>query len=204
MEFVILYLLVNIVAGALACFMGKRLFYIMLGVLMFLGVFNIGLTATDGSPVSLVIATVVGIIAALLSKFAYKAGVFLVGFAAGAALGFFVGMLIPDFSAYLWLIMLVAGVVIGFAAVNWCDLFVRLGTAYVGATFIASNAIAAVTAFPQLVARAVPGDAMGTFDALSGFIGGDFSAEFATPILVATVVLTIAGVIVQGNTKVNK
>ena len=203
-EFVILYLLVNIAAGALACFLGKRLFYIMLGVLVFLGVFNIGLTATDGSPASFAIAAVVGIIAALLSKFAYKAGVFLVGFVAGAALGFIVGMLVPEASAYLWVIMLLAGVLVGLAAVRWCDLFVRIGTAYTGATFIASNAVAAVTAFPLLAKVAVPGDALATFDALSTFIGSEVSAAYATPIFILTLALAIAGVIVQGHTKVNK
>ena len=204
MEFVILYLVVNVGAGALACFMGKRLFYLMLGVIVFLGVFNIGLSATEGSPASLAIAAVLGILAALLSKFAYKAGVFLVGFAAGAALGFIVGMLAPEAAAYLWVIMLVAGALVGLAAVRWCDLFVRIGTAYTGATFIASNALAAVLAFPRLAACAVPGDALATFDALSGFIGGAFSAAYATPVLVATVVLAIAGVVVQGHTKVNE
>ena len=203
-EFVILYLLVNIAAGALACFMGKRLFYIVLGVLVFLGVFNIALTATDGSPASFAIAAVLGIIAALLSKYAYKAGVFLIGFFAGAALGFFIGMLVPNMSDYLMIIVVLAGALVGLAAVRWCDLFVRIGTAYTGASFLVSNALAAVLAFPQLLEHAVPGDAMATFDALAGFIGGEFSAAYSTPLLIGALVLAIAGVVVQGNTKVNK
>lgn len=203
-EFVILYLLVNIAAGALACFMGKRLFYIVLGVLVFLGVFNIGLAATDGSPTSFAIAAVFGIIAALLSKYAYKAGVFLIGFVAGAALGFFIGMLVPNMSGYLMIVVILVGALVGLAAVRWCDLFVRIGTAYTGASFLASNVLAVALAFPQLLERAVPGDAMATFDALTGFIGGEFSAAYSTPLFIGTLVLAVAGVIVQGNTKVNK
>ena len=38
MELVIAYLLVNIAVGAVACFFGKRLFYIMLAAIVFLAV----------------------------------------------------------------------------------------------------------------------------------------------------------------------
>ena len=96
MEFVILYLLVNIAAGAAACFFGKKLFYVLLGVLVFIGVFNVALGSTDASPVSLAIGAALGVVAALLSKYAYKAGVFIVGLLAGAALGFIVTMLLPQ------------------------------------------------------------------------------------------------------------
>ena len=198
MEFVILYLLVNIAVGALACFAGKRLFYIMLGALVFLSVLNIGMSSTDGSAASIVIAVVLGIVAALLSKYVYKAGAFLVGAVAGAALGFVVGMLMPqEMSAYLGVIMAVAALLVGLAALRWCDLFVRLGTAYTGSTFVVSNVLAAALAFGALVELAVPGDALGTFNALSSYIGGEFSALYATPILVGTIVLTIVGAIVQ-------
>lgn len=198
MEFVILYLLVNIAVGALACFAGKRLFYIMLGALVFLGVLNIGLSSTDGSAASIVIAVVLGIVAALLSKYVYKAGVFLVGAVAGAALGFVVGMLMPaEMNAYLGVIMAVAALLVGLAALRWCDLFVRLGTAYAGSTFMVSNVLAAVLAFSALAELAVPGDALATFNALSSYIGGEFSALYATPILIGTIVLTIVGAIVQ-------
>ena len=201
MEFVILYLLVNIAAGAGACFFGKRLFYVLLGVLVFLGVFNVALGSTDASPTSLVIGAVLGVVAALLSKFAYKAGVFIVGLVSGAALGFIVTMLLPQEAAdYLGVIMLVAGVLLGLAAVRWADAAVRLGTAWAGASFLVPNVLAAVLAFGQLAKRAVPGDALATFDSLTAFVGGDFAAAYATPILVGTIVLAIAGSVVQTRT----
>lgn len=202
MEFVIVYLLINIVVGALACFFGKRLFYVALGALVFLGVFNIALTATDASPVSFVIAAVLGIVAALLSKFVYKAGVFLVGFVTGAALGFFVTMLLPQEAGdFLAVIMVVAGLLLGLAAARWSDLAVRIGTAWSGASFLVPNALAAVLAFGTLTAAAVPGDMVASFDALSAYIGGEFTTAYSTPILVGTIVLTIAGAIVQAHQK---
>lgn len=202
MEFVILYLLVNIAAGAAACFFGKRLFYVLLGVLVFLGVFNVALGSTDASPTSLVIGAVLGVVAALLSKFAYKAGVFIVGLVSGVALGFIVTMLLPREAAdYLGVIMLVAGVLLGLAAVRWADAAVRFGTAWAGASFLVPNVLATVLAFGQLAACAVPGDALATFDSLTAFVGGDFAAAYATPILVGTIALTIVGSIVQTRTE---
>ena len=202
MEFVIAYLLVNIVAGALACFFGRRLFYVVLGLLVFLGVFNIALTSTDGSTLSLVIAAVLGVAAALLSKFVYRAGVFLVGFIAGAALGFVVTMLLPEEAAdFLWVIVVVAGLLVGLAAARWSDLAVRLGTAWTGAAYVVPNVLAAVLAFPELSALAVPGDATATFDALSAYIAGDFSAAYGTAILLGTIVLAVVGTVVQAHQK---
>ena len=198
MEFVIIYLLVNVLIGAAACFFGKKLFYVMLGLLVFLGVFNIALSSTDGSALSLVIGAVLGVAAALLSKYVYRAGVFLVGFLAGAALGFVVTMLLPqDASNFLGVIMVVAGLLLGLAAAHWTDLAVRLGTAWSGASFLVPNVLAAVLAFGSLTALAVPGDATGTFGALSAYIGGDFSSAYGTPILVGTIALTIIGSFVQ-------
>lgn len=202
MELVIVYLLVNVAVGALACFFGKRLFYLVLGLLVFLGVFNIALASTDGSAASLVIAAVLGAIAALLSKFVYRAGVFLVGFVAGAALGFVVTALLPVEAAdFLGVIVLVAGLLVGLAAARWSDLAVRVGTAWSGATFAVPNVLAAATAFPELAERVVPGNATATFDALSAFIGGEFSAANGEVILVGTIVLAVAGVVVQAHQK---
>ena len=202
MEFVIVYLLVNVLVGAAACFFGKRLFYVMLGALVFLGVFNIALSATDASPVSFAIAAVLGIAAALLSKFVYKAGVFLVGFITGAALGFIVTMLLPQEAGdFLGVIMVVAGLLLGLAAARWSDLAVRVGTAWTGASFVVPNVLAAALAFGSLAALAVPGDATATFDALSTYIGGEFTSAYSTPVLVGTLVLTVAGVVVQAHQK---
>lgn len=202
MEFVILYLLVNIAAGAAACFFGKKLFYVLLGVLVFIGVFNVALGSTDASPVSLAIGAALGVVAALLSKCAYKAGVFIVGLVSGAALGFIVTMLLPREAAdYLGVIMVVAGVLLGLAAVRWADAAVRFGTAWAGSSFLVPNVLATVLAFGQLAACAVPGDALATFDSLTAFVGGDFAAAYATPILVGTIALTVVGSIVQTRTE---
>ena len=175
---------------------------VLVYLLVLLGVFNIALSSTEGSALSFVIAAVLGVVAALLSKFVYKAGVFLVGFAAGAALGFVATMLLPEEAGdFLGVIMVVAGLLLGLAAYRWSDLAVRLGTAWTGATFVVPNILAAALAFPALLERVVPGDATGTFDALSAYIGGDFSAAYGTAILVGTLALAVVGAVVQAHQK---
>ena len=201
MELVLLYIAANVAIGAAACFFGKRLFYVVLGILVFVGVFNVALTAGDGSPVALGIAAALGVGAALLSRFAYKAGVFLIGAFAGAALGFLITMLLPgEASSYLIVIMLVAAVLVGCAALRWCDLFIRLGTAYAGATLVATNGLALLTKWVALADIAMPGYPAETFEELSAYISGPFSEANAQTLLIATIVLTIAGFIVQKKT----
>ena len=202
MEYVIAYLLVNIAVGAVACLFGRRLFFAVLGLLVFLGVFNIALSSTDGSAVSLAIAAVLGVVAALLSKFAYRAGVFLVGFVAGAALGFVVTTLVGgEVADFLGVIVVVAGLLVGLAAARWSDMAVRLGTAWSGASFAVPNVLAAALAFPALAELAVPGDATATFDALSAYIAGDFSAAHGVAIFVGTLALAVVGSVVQARQK---
>ena len=202
MELVIAYLAINIAVGLVACFFGKKLFYLMLGLLVFLGVFGIATSNADSTALSFVIAVVLGVAAALLSKYVYKAGVFLVGFVAGAALGFILTMLLPsETGSFLWVIVLVAGLLVGLAAVRWSDLAIRLGTAWAGASFAVPSAVAAATAFPQMTELVVSGDANATFSALSKFIEGDFAAANGTMIFVGTLVLAVVGAVVQSRQK---
>lgn len=202
MELVIAYLAINIAVGLVACFFGKKLFYLMLGLLVFLGVFSIATSSADSSALSFVIAAVLGVAAALLSKYVYKAGVFLVGFVAGAALGFILTMLLPsEAGSFLWVIVLVAGLLVGLTAVRWSDLAIRLGTAWAGASFAVPSMVAAATAFPKMTELVVAGDANATFSALSKFIEGDLAAASGTAILVGTIVLTVIGAVVQSRQK---
>lgn len=203
MELVALYLAVYILVGLAACFFGKRLFFAVMGLLVFFGALSVGLGSGDGSTGSVVVALVLGVAAALLSKFVYRAGVFLVGFVAGVALGFFLAMMFlpQDATSYLGPIVLVAGLVVGTVAAMCSDVAVRLGTAYAGATFAASNLLAAVLSFGALTELAVPGDVEATFNALSTYVTGDFSAANATAVLVATIVLTVAGFMYQSKSE---
>lgn len=202
MDPVVVYLLVNVAVGALACFFGRRLFFAVLGALVFLGVFDLVAAATDGSAASFAVAVALGVMAALLSKLAYRAGVFLMGFLAGAALGFFVTMALPqEASSFLGAAVVVTGLLVGLAATRWSDLAVRLGTAWSGASLVVPNVLAGALAPAALAAAAVPGDLAASFDALSSYVGGTFSAAYGTPVLAGTVVLAVVGAVAQGRSR---
>lgn len=107
-------------------------------------------------------------------------------------------MLLPgEASSYLVVIMIGAALLVGLAALRWCDFFIRLGTVYAGATLLATNGLAVLTKWVAIADLAMPGYPLETFEALSAYISGSFSEANAQMLLVATILLTIIGVIVQ-------
>ena len=102
-----------------------------------------------------------------------------------------------EYAGYSMVVLALAAILLGLAALKWCDFFVRVGTAYTGATFVVPNVLAAVLAFGELTALAVPADSLATFNALSDYIANDFASLYGTPICLGTLILTLAGSIVQ-------
>ena len=80
-----------------------------------------------------------------------------------------------------------------------CFTFVEDDGAEVAYSYREVRMLAAALAFGALAERAVPGDMLASFDALSAYIGGEFAAVYATPILVGVIVLTVAGALVQSH-----
>ena len=83
----ILYFAVSLLIGILACFFGKKMFFQVFAAVAFLVVFDIALTRGDGTTLTLIIAVLLGVAAAFLSKYLYKLSVFLLGDLAGAGIG---------------------------------------------------------------------------------------------------------------------
>lgn len=75
----ILYFAVSLLIGILACFFGKKMFFQVFAAVAFLVVFDIALTRGDGTTLTLIIAVLLGVAAAFLSKYLYKLSVFLLG-----------------------------------------------------------------------------------------------------------------------------
>ena len=69
-----------------------------------------------------------------------------------------------------------------------------------GRPTIATNGLALLTKWVALADIAMPGYPAETFEELSAYISGPFSEANAQTLLIATIVLTIAGVIVQKKT----
>lgn len=209
MQYLALFLLVNLAVGVLACFFGRRLFYLALGAIAFLAVLGLGLNAPDPSPTTVAVAVVAGVVAALLSKFFYKAGVFISGALAGLALG--VLLLVWSLAgaepfaaeggaALSAVVLVVCAVGVGALAVAFSDLAIRATTAVSGASLVVGTVTAALFCQAELQAAVVPGDAVATIGAAQLVVDQAGAAVSPVATGVAVLALAVAGFVVQGRT----
>ena len=127
----ILYFAVSLLIGILACFFGKKMFFQVFAAVAFLVVFDIALTRGDGTTLTLIIAVLLGVAAAFLSKYLYKLSVFLLGALAGAGIGSLLSTLLASqIGSYSWAVILGCAMLLGFCALRWGKLFIIGSTAY--------------------------------------------------------------------------
>ncbi len=130
-----MYAVVVLVAGILACFFGRRLFRVVLGLVGFLAGAALagGVTAffVDSEVTQLVVAAIGGALGAVGLVTAYYVGVFLVGAASGLALG---GALGAGFDP-TWLqvaITVACSIAGGLLALKIQEVFLAVATAIIG------------------------------------------------------------------------
>lgn len=137
---IIAYLALCIIIGAIVCFYGKRLYFPIIMFSVFItslafSIGNFGMTAKG-----FLIGTAAGIVLALLSRYIYKVGVFLLGAFGGSIIGMLlIGVLPESIGSFKWGILAFFALVFGICAVKWCPLFIILGTALQGGTMIAGG-----------------------------------------------------------------
>ena len=196
MTAIIIYLLISLALGAVSCFFGKKIFFTMLAATVFFNVFKAMLARGHDGVWPLVLAVAAGVLAALLAKFLYKTGVFLIGFVAGAGLGLLLCGFLPAGATTLrWVIVLAVAVVAGVCAIKWCNLFIMLATAYNGASLLAVPLLFFVVDIRRLLDFFVGEEA--TVSHLNSYLTGSFSTENAALILVVTILLAAAGFFYQ-------
>lgn len=198
MPAVIIYLLISLAIGALSCFFGKKFFFVMLAATVFFNVYKLVISKGGSGFGMVILAIAAGVIAAILAKFLYRTGVFLIGFVAGAGLGALLCGFLPETVLnYRWVVILAVALVIGVCAIKWCNLFMMLATAYSGATLLALPLSFLIMDITRL--REFFTGANATVEHLNGYLHGAFStdAKNATLILVFTIVLTVCGFFYQ-------
>lgn len=184
--------LVALLVGLLNCFLGYRLFRILLAIYGF--VIGAGIAALvanqffGGQQVLFLAAVVIGgLIGALLLAALYFVGVFVVGAAAGALLaygaGAALGLTVPIIA------LAIAGAVVGVLALFLQRIVIILATAFSGAWLALVGAIALASGHPLVVDPVVsdPGTLQGVGLAPLAFVA-------------LVLVLGAAGVIVQFRT----
>ena len=193
----ILYFAVSLLIGILACFFGKKMFFQVFAAVAFLVVFDIALTRGDGTTLTLIIAVLLGVAAAFLSKYLYKLSVFLLGALAGAGIGSLLSTLLASqIGSYSWAVILGCAMLLGFCALRWGKLFIIGSTAYLGAGGLAPRVYFLVQHFADLNAYA-GSDIVGTMQTLHDYVSGPFADANSEIILTVTIVLTICGFLFQ-------
>ncbi len=135
---ILVYLFFSLAFGAVACFWGKKLYFpiVMLGAFSGTIVFFLERFGLDWKVA--LWGAICGVILALFVRFVYKAGLFFLGAFAGIILGMFLMSFIPEsIGTIKWLAPPLLALVLGICAVNWCDVFIMLGTSLQGASIIA-------------------------------------------------------------------
>jgi hypothetical protein len=207
MTVLFVYLGVIVVIGALLCFKGRDLFFPIMAVLAFMVGFGAYLLiAGEDTQTNLIIGAIVGLVAALAVRFIFKLCVFFCALSAGYMFG---GVLAAMLS-FSWpyarpLISLGIGVLIALLALKWLDFFISLSTASTGASMIAVPCCFLVMNLNHL-GDYVSTDAVMTMTALNKALSGGFSEHQTLIMAAVTLVILIAGVVIQmkTNSKISK
>jgi MFS family permease len=193
---VLLYLFFSILLGFLSCFYGRRFYFPVIMISLFLLSVSVFSGIYDGGK-GLLIGAIVGLILALLVRFVYKVGVFLCGAAVGLLVGSVISAFLPETTAaYSWAVIAAAALGLGICAVFWCETFIAIATAAGGASVAAPRICFLALNLTQLEDYAYS-SAVTTMDRLQTYIDGSFSADHAVVVTLLTVVLFLVGFLFQ-------
>ena len=107
--------------GCLSCFFGKRLYFPILMFTVWFTVMSAGLGLFGANWQVAAASAIAGLALALLARFLYKLGVFLLGCLLGAGAGLLLASLLPSGGgSYRWAPALALALVSGVCAVRWC------------------------------------------------------------------------------------
>lgn len=190
---IIVYCLFSIIFGVLSCFAGKRLFYPMLAVFMTATAFSVCISQFGIDLKGIIISVCVGVLTCLLSKFFYKAGVFLISALFGGVIGTIIDFFVPEtYKNSRVAIIIVAALLVGICGVIWSDLFIMLSTAYNGAGCMVTPFIFLIFNFSKL--ESFEGKNFeSTVTKLEKYLSGSFLTDYSWIIFLATIALAIVG-----------
>lgn len=195
---VIIYIVISMLFGVISCFLGKKLYFPIMMLTVFLAVVAISFSFFEVTATNAAITVVVGALAALLARFIYKLGVFLLGCLLGANLGNYLALMLPESSGnYHTYFIIAIALIVGICALKWCDILIMAATAYNGAGIMAVPLYFLVVEFRQLENYAISADMNLTVLNLSQYLSGDFAAQNAQELMIITVVIAVIGFICQ-------
>lgn len=193
-----IYLAVMMLIGAVICFFGKRLYFPMMMLSTFLLSVSFFLKRFGMNWKGILLGAAVGIGLALLVRFVYKAGVFILGAFVGALLGLLLGSLLPQSAdTARWIIVAVFMLALGICAVKWCDFFIMFGTAVQGGSTIASGLCFLILNARNMQQFVYADGAVSTISHLQDYIGNELLFQNRALLIGCFILFAVAGFVFQ-------
>ena len=188
----------SVIYGGISCFFGKKLYFPLLTVAIFLTAVS-GAVAVFGATWRVgLIAALVGLVIALLAKILFWMGMFLLGGMLGAGVGLLLTSFLPAWTQdYTWIGVLLSAVVLGCCAVKWSGLFIMAATAYNGAFSMSTALCFLILEFGSISRFVSDGGMVSTMSGLNAYLRGPFLTENTLCLFVVTGLATAAGFSVQ-------
>lgn len=194
------YFLLCILFGFFYCFNGYRWLRKILGFFGFIVGAAVGFFLfTDMTIVLHIVLTLVFAIAfALLFRLLYKIGMFFTGASLGGIIGYALCQALKFNMAETVPIIIVCAFALGFGVLTliFSRFFIIVSTSFVGSSVVALNVLTIVTGYNTLFVNTP--DLAVIFDKVEAVIQ-NVNANYSTPLLIATLLLGIIGMIIQFN-----
>lgn len=198
MSAIIVYLVIGILIGLLSCFCGRKCYYAILMSSVFIATLSGFITGMGANVKGIVLGCAVGLLLALISKFAYKAGLFLIGALTGLLIGGIISTFLKDdASKYAWILILAIALIVGICTVKWSDFFIILSTSINGASIIATFGcftLLNISKLPQFIYK---DGFLATTENLNAYINQTFTKEHSGTIMIFTAIIAVTGFLVQ-------
>ena len=200
MTFLFAYLAVIVAVGLLICFKGRDLFRPAVAVVSFVAVYMIVSSAVGNDRNGMITAALAGLVAALLTGFVLKLGVFILGILGGVVAGSALQQFVPiDLEHSRILFIAVCAIIFGLIAVKFLNVMISACTALSGAPLVT-----APCTFLLLNAKTLHTYVGHTYDETIRHINeelfGSLQANHGGIVLGAAAVLFLVGFIVQMKT----
>lgn len=192
---IVLYLAITILIGCVFSFFGNKLYFPIIMGSAFVGSILVSIDKFGMTSKGLLMGAIVGFIFALLSKFIYKVGVFLLGGLGGFAIGSLLYPFLPQGMAdFKWMFIFLVALIFAICAVVWCDLFIILSTASTGASIIAPAICFLALKITKLSQFIYADGTLATVTHLGDFLHGQFIEQNSFLIMVVSIMLFFVGV----------
>lgn len=195
---IVAYLAFTVIVGTVVCFFGKKLYFPVIMFTAFAASLAFFMDKLGGQWKGVLLGTAVGIILALLVRFVYKAGVFLLGALGGSIFAMSLIRFLPGSTgSFKWVILGACMLVFGLFTLTWCDVFIMFGTATQGGVLIVGSLCFLITNRGNLQQFVYADGFLSTISHLQEYMRNEFVLQRPQLLLGGVAVFAIIGFLFQ-------